>query len=315
MDHAPRPTASGTATANAPLAQATPARHPAPLCFPDGQTLTLDRPRIMGVLNVTPDSFRDGGRFNTIDTAVTQGLALAQQGATLIDVGGESSRPGAARVEPGEQIARTAPVIAPLREALDNAGFAAVQISIDTTRAPVAEAALEAGAAMINDISAGREDPDLFRVAASHGTPVVLMHMHGQPRTMQHNPTYQDVVAQITAFLHERVAAAVKAGVSESQVVVDPGIGFGKTVAHNLAILRALPDLVRVGPPVLLGTSRKSFLAKLTGHPELRAEPDPAGGSAATTALGVRAGVRLFRVHDAELNRQAADTAFAWSQG
>lgn len=283
------------------------------LRFPGGRpAMSLGRPRIMGVLNVTPDSFSDGGRFTQREAAVMRGLGMAREGADLIDVGGESSRPGAPRVPADQQIERTAGVIAALRSALDHNDFPGVAISIDTTRANVAEAALDAGASMLNDISGGREDDRLLPLAAERAVPLCLMHMHGQPQTMQTAPSYGDVVAEIEAFLSERVDAAVAAGVERSQVIIDPGIGFGKTVAHNLAILRALPRYVATGQPVLLGTSRKSFLAKLAGHPELNVEPDPAGGTAATSALGVAAGVQLFRVHDVALNRQAVNLAHRW---
>ncbi|MEM1108738.1 MAG: dihydropteroate synthase [Planctomycetota bacterium] len=271
--------------------------------------MTLDRPRIMGVLNVTPDSFSDGGRYDEAEAAVVHGLRMAAEGADLIDVGGESSRPGAERIPPAEQIARTAKVIAALRSSLDDAEHNAVAISIDTTSADVAEAALDAGATMLNDISAGREDERILSLTAERGVPICLMHMHGKPKTMQAAPSYDDVVTEIEAFLAERVEAAVAAGVDRSQVLIDPGIGFGKTVEHNLAILRALPRYVATGQPVLLGTSRKSFLAKLQGRADLKVEPDPAGGTAATTALGVAAGVQVFRVHDVALNHQAAIAA------
>lgn len=272
--------------------------------------MPLDRPRIMGILNVTPDSFNDGGRYIDLDTAVMRGLVMAREGADLIDLGGESSRPGAQRVPAHEQIKRTAGVAAALRSALDGEGYPDVAISIDTTHADVAEAALDAGAAVLNDISAGREDPRMLTLAAERGAAICLMHMHGQPRTMQDAPSYDDVATQIEAFLAQRVEAAVTAGVERSQIVIDPGIGFGKSLEHNLAILRALPRYVATGQAVLLGTSRKSFLAKLQGQADLKAEPDPAGGTAATSALGVAAGVAIFRVHDVALNRQAVDTAF-----
>ncbi len=281
------------------------------LRFPGGGRLVLDRPRIMGVLNVTPDSFSDGGQYDRPAAAVQRGLAMAQQGADLIDVGGESSRPGAGRVSADQQIQRTRDVIRQLRLALDEAGHASVRISIDTTRAAVAEAALDAGAAMLNDISGGREDPLMLRLAGARGVPIALMHMHGQPADMQADPTYDDVVDEIDSFLQRQVEAAVAAGVARDQVVIDPGIGFGKTVAHNVAILQTLPRYVASGQPVLLGTSRKRFLAKLLGRPDLRVEPDPAGGTAATTVLGVLAGVHLFRVHEVALNAQAACIATA----
>ena len=284
----------------------------APLRFPGGGELSLDVPRVMGVLNVTPDSFSDGGQFEHVAAAVGRGLAMAQQGADLIDVGGESSRPGAARVDADEQVRRVVDVIRQLRAALDEAGHGRVVISIDTTRVAVAAAAVDAGAAMVNDISAGREDPAMLPLAAERGVPIALMHMHGQPATMQQQPRYDDVVAEVEAFLMRRVDAAVAAGLPRGQVVIDPGIGFGKTLEHNLALLRALPRLVATGQPVLLGTSRKRFLATLEGHADCRVEPPPHGGTAATTALAVAAGVHLLRVHDVALSRQAALVAAAW---
>ena len=282
---------------------------PGALRFPGREAMTLDRPRIMGVLNLTPDSFSDGGQFRDDSAAVARGLEMAQQGADLIDVGGESSRPGAQRIGATEQIRRIGSVIRGLREALDQAGQAATVISVDTTRAAVAEAALDAGASMLNDISGGREDPQMLGLAGQRSVPIVLMHMHGQPADMQRAPRYDDVVAEIRAFLDRQAEAAAAGGVAADQVVVDPGIGFGKTLEHNLAILRALPSYVAAGRPVLLGTSRKSFLAKVLGDDRTKVEPPPGGGTAATTAVGVAAGVALFRVHDVALNRQVADVA------
>ncbi|MEE9404510.1 MAG: dihydropteroate synthase [Algisphaera sp.] len=265
----------------------------------------------MGILNVTPDSFSDGGRFNETHAAVAHALNMARAGADVIDVGGESSRPGAKRIAVAQQIERTTETIRGCRAALDEAGFAKVVMSIDTTHAPVAQAALEAGATVLNDISAGEEDPAMLRLAAERNAPIILMHKQGPPATMQKAPHYQDVVAQVRDYLKGRVAAAKDAGVSQGLLAVDPGIGFGKTLDHNVALLAGLDVLVGDGTPVLLGASRKRFLAHLQGHPELSAEPDPAGGSAATTALAVAAGVRMIRVHDVALHRQAADTAWA----
>jgi dihydropteroate synthase len=275
------------------------------------QTLDLSSPRIMGVLNVTPDSFSDGGQHDSLDAAVEYALDMARQGAAIIDIGGESSRPGATRIDPEQQIARVQSVIAKLREALDQGGFEDVWISIDTTHARVAEAAIEAGASLINDISAGREDPAILELAADRRVPICLMHMQNQPATMQQNPTYIDVVAEVEAFLLERRDAAVAAGIAESQIILDPGIGFGKTLDHNLALLRALPRFAELGQPVLLGVSRKRMLAHLAGHVEATVEPAPYGGTAAVTALAVQAGVHMIRVHDVALNHQAAATAAA----
>ena len=297
------------------------------LNFPHHAPLLLDRPRILGVLNVTPDSFSDGGEHDSVDAAVARAAAMLREGADLIDVGGESSRPGSERVPPEEQIARVVAVIRLLTAPESGTGIlpvfdrrskdpvtdaASPLLSIDTTRAPVAAAALDAGAAMINDISAGRDDPAILALAAERGVPICLMHMQGTPGTMQQNPRYTDVVAEVEAFLLERRNAAVAAGVAPSQIVLDPGIGFGKTFDHNLALLRALPRLVALGQPVLVGASRKRFLARLAGcPPEVKAEPAPHGGTAAVTALAAAAGVHLLRVHDIAINRQAAGAAWA----
>jgi len=270
-----------------------------------------DRPQVMGILNVTPDSFSDGGRYDAPGTAVAHALKMAHDGADLIDVGGESSRPGATRVNAAEQIARTAEVIRGCRAALDHAGFEAVAISIDTTRAAVAAAGLDAGAALVNDISAGEDDPDLFLLAADRGVPLVLMHKRGEPATMQDDPRYDDVVARVGDYLMERFDAATAAGLDPAGVAIDPGLGFGKSFDHNLALLAALRRVTALGPPVLLGASRKRFLARIAGCPDASVEPDPAGGSAATTAWAVAQGVRMVRVHDVRLHRQAADTAWA----
>ncbi len=273
-------------------------------------------PQVMGILNATPDSFSDGGRCLDTDTAVAHGLSMARAGASVIDVGGESTRPGAERVPADEQRRRTEPVVRALRHALDTAGLERVAIGIDTTRAPVAEAALDAGATLINDVSAGREDPGMFALAAARGVPIVLMHMQGSPGTMQDAPAYGDVVGEVEAFLLERAGVAEAAGVARERIAIDPGIGFGKTVAHNLALLGALGRLVRTGYPVLLGASRKRFIAAVEaaagvepGEPQ--ATDDRLGGTLATTVLGYQAGVRWFRVHDVSENRQALNIARA----
>lgn len=259
-------------------------------------------PEIMGILNVTPDSFSDGGRFAHIDAAIEQALRMHAEGADVIDVGGESTRPGAIPVSPQQQIARVVPVIKALRQQLPD-----VCISIDTTRDEVAEAALAAGASMLNDISAARDSQRMLSLAAEHHAPLVLMHMQGTPQTMQHNPEYQDVVEEVRQFLLARIEAALGAGVPEALLWTDPGIGFGKRRVDNLALLNGLDQLVALGPPVLLGTSRKRFMGRLCQ------QEDPQqllGATAATTALGVAAGVRMFRVHDVLANRQAADVAW-----
>ena len=263
------------------------------------------RPIMMGVLNVTPDSFSDGGHFTEPATATMHALSMVGEGADIIDVGGESTRPGAPRVDAAEQIRRTRGVVEHLRQTLPDH----VQISIDTTLPVVAEAALAAGATMINDVQAGLET-GMLELAARSGAPIVLMHMRGTPATMQQDPVYADVVAEVEAFLLARAATALELGVGKAQIILDPGIGFGKTRAHNLALLARLRRLSGHGYPLLLGTSRKRFMGSIC------AETDPnnlLGATCATTALGVAAGVRIFRVHDVKPNRQAADVA--WTIG
>ena len=284
----------------------------------DGRTLALDRPRTMGILNVTPDSYSDGGRFIDIPAAVDHALAMVVDGADVIDVGGESTRPGSQPVPIDEQIRRVVGVIAALRPRLDATTLGkGVVISIDTTQPRVAAAALDAGAGLINDVNAGRE-PGMLTLAAARRAPIALMHMQGTPATMQAAPTYSDVVAEVEAFLVKRVRDAIDAGLAPSQLLIDPGIGFGKTKAHNLALLAALPRFVKLGYGVLLGTSRKRFMGAVcsrrslaSGEPESPTPESLVGATCATTALGVAAGVRLFRVHDVWANYQASQVAWA----
>ena len=254
-----------------------------------GQVDMRSRTAVMGILNVTPDSFSDGGRYPDIESAVARGVEMARQGASIVDVGGESTRPGAAPVSAAEELERVAPVIRKLRRRVD------VPISIDTYKEEVARGALAAGADMVNDVSALRFDPAMAGLVAREGVPVVLMHMKGRPRTMQIAPRYRDVVGEVAAFLRERVAFAVGSGVSAERIVVDPGIGFGKDLDHNLALLRSLGALASLGRPVLVGLSRKAFLGRLqeTAGPESRLAGSLAGASAA-----VLAGVHMVRVHD-----------------
>lgn len=249
----------------------------------------------MGVLNVTPDSFSDGGRYTSVDSAVAHALEMVSAGADLIDIGGESTRPGAQAVPPDEQIRRTAPVIEAIRRQVD------VAISIDTTSAPVAAAALDAGAHIINDISAGRADAQLLPLAAARGAPIILMHMLGSPATMQNNPAYENVTADVAGFLHDRMAAAVEAGVHMERILLDPGIGFGKTVQHNLQLLREMDRLRALGRPLVIGTSRKRFIGAITGEeqPERRVY-----GTAATIAWAVANRAGVVRVHDVGPMRQ-----------
>lgn len=267
-------------------------------------SLALDRPLIMGILNVTPDSFSDGGLYDDVEQAVRRGVFMAGEGADVIDVGGESTRPGAEPVQAAVQIARVVPVIERLRVLLPER----VAISIDTTQAEVARSALAAGADLINDVSAGRDDPAMLSLAAADGVPIVLMHMQGSPKTMQERPHYDDVVGEVLEFLLERAEAAGRAGVPRESILFDPGIGFGKRRDDNLKLMAHLDRFVAMGYPVLLGTSRKRFMGAVCG------ETEPAAlvpATVATTALGVSAGVRLFRVHDVKENRQAADVAAA----
>jgi dihydropteroate synthase len=258
----------------------------------------------MGILNVTRDSFSDGGLYIDVEKAIAHGRALAEQGADIIDIGGESTRPGSSRVGADEQLHRVLPVIERLRAQLSDD----VSISIDTTLSVVARAALTAGASIINDISAGRDDPEILALARDHRAPIILMHMQGTPETMQDDPRYDDVVAEVKAFLKSRAQVAQRAGVPRDKIILDPGIGFGKTREHNLSLLAHLSSFVRLGYPILLGASRKRFMGSLC-NVAVPAELVPA--TCAATALGVMAGARLFRVHDVAANRQAAEVAWA----
>jgi dihydropteroate synthase len=257
------------------------------------------RPKLMGVVNVTPDSFSDGGRFLDPERAIEHGRQLIEQGADLLDVGGESTRPGAAAVSEAEELERVEPVVAGL------AGTATV--SIDTSKAAVAEAALDAGASIVNDVTAMRGDPVIGPLCAEQGVGLVLMHMQGDPRTMQENPVYGDVVEDVKAFLAERLEAAVAAGVAEERVWLDPGIGFGKTLEHNLELLRRLRELRELGRPLVVGTSRKSFIGKVDGS----AVGDRLGGTIASSVLATAEGADVLRVHDVAEVAQALKVAGA----
>jgi len=251
-------------------------------------------PAVMGVINVTPDSFSDGGEFLHPEIAVARGVALAAEGADLLDVGGESTRPGSEPVPVEIELGRVLPVIRGLREATD------VPVSIDTSKAEVAEQAIAAGASFVNDVTALRADPRMAEVVAAAGVPVCLMHMRGTPKTMQDDPRYDDVVAEVAAFLAERVRAAEAAGIAGDQICVDPGIGFGKTGEHNLALLRHLDAIAGAGPPVVVGVSRKRFLGAIIGDPDR----DRAVATAAANVEAVRRGAWMVRVHDV---RQTCD--------
>lgn len=257
-----------------------------------------DRPGVMGIVNTTPDSFSDAGLAFAVDgdptPAIAHGRALVAAGADIIDVGGESTRPGAAAVDATTEMARVVPVV----EALAADG---VVVSIDTTKAVVAAAALDVGATIVNDVSAGRFDPDLWPLVVERDAPYVLMHMQGIPRTMQQTPTYADVVPDVAAFLADRLAALVEAGAAADRIAIDPGIGFGKTLDHNLDLLVAVDRLATLAP-VLVGVSRKSFLGRLTGVENPR-DRDPA--SAAVAALAVARGASMVRAHEVAATRQA----------
>jgi dihydropteroate synthase len=259
--------------------------------------------QIMGVVNVTPDSFSDGGLFLDPQAAIDHARELAADGADILDVGGESTRPGADPVPAEEELRRVIPVI----EGIVGAGMP-TRISIDTSKAPVAAAALEAGATIVNDVTALRGDPEMAALIARAGAGCCLMHMLGEPRTMQVDPRYEDVVSEVRDFLAERLAFAAQAGIDEELILLDPGIGFGKTLEHNLELLRRLEELTPLGRPVVIGTSRKSFLGKLTG----RAEPaQRLAGTVATCVLAYERGARIFRVHDVAPVRDALTVAAA----
>lgn len=258
--------------------------------------LRMDVPQVMGILNVTPDSFSDGGRFLAPEAALAQAQAMAE-GADVLDIGGESTRPGAAEVPVAEEVERTAPVIAALR-----AGGMTVPISVDTRKAGVARAALAAGAGIVNDVAAMGFDPEMASVVAGSGAPVILMHSIKTPATMQDDPRYDDVLLDVYDFLKARIAAAVAAGIARERIMVDPGIGFGKTAAHNLALLQRLSLFHDLGVPVLLGVSRKRFIGTIGGA-DVAERRMP--GSVAVALCGVAQGVQVVRVHDVAETRQA----------
>ncbi len=254
---------------------------------------------IMGIVNVTPDSFSDGGVFAEREDAVSHGLELEQQGADIIDIGGESTRPGAAEVLLEEEISRTIPVIKSIREKTD------VAISIDTYKSEVAKQALDAGANLINDISALRFDPKLGNVAAKNEVPIVLMHMQGTPQTMQKNPKYEDIISDIIAFFKERINVATKSGIDAENIIVDPGIGFGKRTEHNYEILRRLNEFHVLNKPILLGTSRKSFIGDILDLPAT----ERLEGTIASNVVGILKGANILRVHDVQEVYRATQVA------
>jgi dihydropteroate synthase len=258
-------------------------------------------PRIMGILNVTPDSFSDGGEWFDFGDAVEHGRALVAEGADILDVGGESTRPGAEPIATDEELRRVVPVVSALRD-VD------AQLSVDTMKLAVAEAAVEAGATFVNDVTAFRHDPAIAGLVADRGCDCCLMHALGEPRTMQKDPRYGDVVDDVRAFLEDRVRFAVGEGVREERIVLDPGIGFGKTLDHNLELLRRLDEIVAIGFPVVIGTSRKSFLGRLTGRDDPH---DRVAATLTTTVLALERGAQIFRVHDVAPTKDALAVATA----
>ncbi len=263
------------------------------------------RAYIMGILNVTPDSFSDGGLFINESDAIARALRMQEEGADIIDIGGESTRPGAEKVSIKDEIKRVVPVI----EAI--AHKVRVPISIDTYKATVAKAAISAGASMINDISGLRFDPDMAKVAAKHSVPVVIMHIKGTPKNMQRNPQYSALIPEITDYFHESISIARKAGIADDMIILDPGIGFGKTVEHNLEIIRRLNDFKGFEMPILLGHSRKAFIGKILGDVPVQERLE---GSAAVAAIGIMNGVNIIRVHDVREMANVAKMAFCISQ-
>lgn len=268
-----------------------------------GRRFDLSRPVVMGILNVTPDSFSDGGRHGTLEAALAAARSMLDAGASIIDVGGESTRPGAEPVSEAEELRRVIPLVERLSEVFDGL------ISVDTMKPAVMDAACKAGAGMINDVMALRE-PGAIEVAARHGAAVCLMHMRGEPRTMQKQVHYADVVAEVQGFLTERVSACIAGGVDAEQIVLDPGFGFGKRLEHNLALLARLPELTELGYPLLIGVSRKSMFGQLLAAP---LERRLAGGLAAT-AVAVWQGASVVRTHDVAETVDAVTTAFALRQ-
>jgi dihydropteroate synthase len=260
-------------------------------------------PAVVGILNITPDSFSDGGEFLDPGAAAEHAATMLDEGADILDVGGESTRPGSDPVSQEEEIQRVIPVLERILSVRPEA-----VISVDTYRSGTATAALEAGASLVNDVTALRGDPRIASVIQEAACPVILMHMQGEPKTMQKEPHYEDVVREVRDFLAERAGYAVAAGIRPENVILDPGIGFGKNLQHNLALLRNLDAIVDLGFPVLIGASRKSFMEKITGVQEAR---DRVSGTVATTVLAYERGATFFRVHDVRANREALAVAEA----
>ena len=266
--------------------------------------LDFSKPIIMGILNVTPDSFSDGGIYPSTQSAVDKAMIMIEQGATIIDVGGESTRPGSERVSPVEQKRRIVDVISQLKITMPQNTI----ISVDTTSSEVAEAAINLGVGMINDISGGKDDEQMMALVAKHNMYYCIMHMQGSPKNMQDNPAYKDVVSEISTFLNSQANKAIKLGINKEKIILDPGIGFGKKTVHNLDILKNLNKFSNLGYYTLLGTSRKKIFSEVAekNNPE-----DRVAGTCATSALGVMSNINIFRVHDVWQNKQAIDVAFA----
>jgi dihydropteroate synthase len=264
-----------------------------------------DRTHIMGVLNVTPDSFSDGGEFNTIENAISQAIEMANAGVDIIDIGGESARPGSTAVSESAEHDRVIPVIQALRQ---RSIFDNIPISIDTTKAAVAEAAVAAGADMINDISGATFDPNMLTTMAKLQVPIILMHIRGNPKTMQQRTDYQDLVPEIMSWLEERINAAVAAGVDQDLISIDPGIGFAKTVEQNLELLRRLPEFFQLDCPLLIGVSRKSFIGHILNQPDAKQR---VWGTAAACTAAIAQGAHILRVHDVAEMRDVARVADA----
>jgi len=266
--------------------------------------LDSSKPIIMGILNVTPDSFSDGGAYPSSELAVEKALIMIKQGANIIDIGGESTRPGSQRVSAIEQKRRIIDVISQLKKVIPSN----IIISVDTTLSEVANAAINLGVDMINDVSGGIDDDKMFSLVAEHDVYYCIMHMKGHPKTMQDNPTYKDVTSEVIDFLNLQAEKAIATGINKNKIIVDPGIGFGKTTAHNIEILKNLNRVSSMGYLSLLGTSRKKLFSEVS---ENNNPLDRVSGTCATSALGVMASINIFRVHDVWQNKQAIDVAFA----
>lgn len=253
------------------------------------------RTYLMGVLNVTPDSFSDGGEFNTLERAIARATALVDAGADILDIGGQSTRPGAEEVSLVQECDRVIPVVRSLRQNPENPSLSAIPISVDTTRSPVAKAAIEAGADLVNDVTGGTADPDMLPVVAELGVPFVLMHSRGTPKTMQKLTDYRDLISEIAEFFQQQIAAAIAAGIDRHKIIIDPGIGFAKTYEQNLELLRNLSEFRSLGVPILVGASRKSFIGHILNQPDPKQR---VWGTAAACCAAIASGADIMRIHD-----------------